>query len=149
MKLKNQLKLNGFLPYQLSVLSNRISGLIAHAYDVRFGLKIPEWRVIAVLGEAPGLTASALAQRTAMDKVAVTRAVQRLVKKGQVRRSASQSDGRVTHLSLTAKGRRVYAEVAPVALGYEASITEVLTAEERQVLERVVEKLSGRLDVLE
>ena len=137
-----------FSPISCRCLSNRISSLIADAYSVRFDLNIPEWRVIAVLGEVPGLTATQLAARTAMDKVAVTRAVQSLVRKGQVRRAASQADGRVTHLNLTARGKRVYADVFPVALEYERTIAEVLTARERSQLDRIVGKLSRRLDDL-
>lgn len=144
-----KLKLSAFLPYRLSVLSNRVSALIADAYTQRFSLRIPEWRVIAVIGEDPGLTATQVAQRTAMDKVAVTRAVQALVAKGYLRREASQSDGRVTHLVLTRPGREVYAEIAPVAIGYENDILEALNATERRQLDRIVTKLGARLDTLE
>ena len=61
--------LDAFLPYRLSVLSNRISQDIARLYADRFDLGITEWRVLAVLGRYPGLSASELADRTAMDKV--------------------------------------------------------------------------------
>ena len=69
------MKLHEFTPYRLSVLTNRISNLIARAYTDRFGISIPQWRVIAVLGEESGITATEVVQRTAMDKVAVSRAV--------------------------------------------------------------------------
>ena len=65
------MKLHEFTPYRLSVLTNRISGLIARASTERFGISIPQWRVIAVLGEQNGITATEVARRTAMDKVAV------------------------------------------------------------------------------
>ncbi len=143
------LKLGEFLPYRLSVLSNRVSSLIAAGYTERFAVNIPQWRVIAVLGEAPGLTATMVAERTAMDKVAVTRAAQGLVAKGHVRRQASQSDGRVTHLVLTGKGKRIYAEIAPLALGYESEILSVLDVDERRQLGSIMSKLAMRLDELE
>jgi DNA-binding MarR family transcriptional regulator len=73
------LELESFLPYRLSVLSNTVSGVIARSYSERFGLSIPEWRVMAVLGRYPGLPAADIAVRTAMDKVQVSRAVARLV----------------------------------------------------------------------
>ena len=73
------LELERFLPYRLSVLSNRISDAIAREYSQRFALGVTEWRVMAVLGRWPGLSASDVARRTAMDKVAVSRAVARLL----------------------------------------------------------------------
>src|SRR3954469_13741602 len=81
-----QLDLEHFLPYRLSVLSNRISSAIAREYSQRFGLGVTEWRVMAVLGRYPGLSANQVATRTAMDKVAVSRAVARLLDAGRLLR---------------------------------------------------------------
>jgi DNA-binding MarR family transcriptional regulator len=143
------MKLHEFTPYRLSVLTNRISSLIARAYTERFGISIPQWRVIAVLGEQSGITATEVARRTAMDKVAVSRAVAGLVAGGQVRRTASQQDGRVAKLTLTAKGRRIYDEITPFALRYEAAVLDPLDPSERGSLDAILAKLSVRLDTLE
>ena len=143
------MKLHEFTPYRLSVLTNRISSLIARAYTDRFGISIPQWRVIAVLGEESGLTATEVVRRTAMDKVAVSRAVQGLVSGGRVRRLASQQDGRIAKLRLTAKGQRIYDEITPLALGYEDAVLEPLTRVERGYLDDIMRKLSRRLDSLE
>jgi len=62
------------MPYQLSVTSNAVSRLIAEQYQARFGLKIAEWRVMAVLGDIGSATQRELAEATLMDKVAVNRA---------------------------------------------------------------------------
>ena len=70
-----QLDLDRFLPYRLSVLSNRISTSVAQMYSEHFQLTITEWRVMAILGRYPDLSANEVAQRSAMDKVAVSRAV--------------------------------------------------------------------------
>ena len=51
-------QLADFLPYQLSVASNAVSGLIAERYRKRFALKVLEWRVMAVLGDAGARQAS-------------------------------------------------------------------------------------------
>ena len=72
---REKLHLEGFLPYRLSVLSNTVSSAIAAAYFANFGLSIPEWRIVAVLAANPGLSAAEVTARTAMDKVAVSRAV--------------------------------------------------------------------------
>ena len=89
-----ELDLGHFLPYRLSVLSNTVATAIAGAYAQRFALTIPQWRVVAVLARAPGLSAAAVADRTAMDKVAVSRAVAGLIRAGRVRRAVARSDRR-------------------------------------------------------
>ncbi len=102
-----------------------------------------------MLGEESGITATEVVRRTAMDKVAVSRAVQGLVKGGHVRRFASQHDGRVANLKLTRRGQRIYDEITPLALGYEEAVLDPLTRVERDSLEDIMRKLSKRLDSLE
>ena len=138
------LRLATFLPYRLSVLTNRVSDLVARAYTDLHGLSRAQWRVLAVLGELDGQTATEIAQATAQDKVTVTRASQALITAGLIHRRASQDDGRVSHLSLTAKGRRIYADVAPVALSYERALLKSLSATERRQLDTLLQKLSAR-----
>jgi len=140
------LVLGDFLPYRLSVLSNRVSGAIAGLYAERFAINIPQWRVMAVLGERPGLTATELSALTAMDKVAVTRAVKSLVAAGRLRREASATDGRSAHLRLTAKGDKLYARIAPLALAFEGAVLEGLSERERKQLNLILEKLAKRID---
>ncbi|WP_313916740.1 MarR family winged helix-turn-helix transcriptional regulator [Tahibacter sp.] len=135
------LELEKFLPYRLSVLSNTVSQAIAREYEDRFQLSITEWRVVAVLGRYDDLSAREVAERTAMDKVAVSRAVAELMKDGRVKRSTADHDKRQSVLSLTAKGRKVYDEVAPLALQHEQRLLAHLDAEERAWLGRIIEKL--------
>ncbi len=132
------------MPYRLSVLSNRVSSAIARTYSDRFDLTIPEWRCIAVLGGAMGLSAGDVAQRTAMDKVQVSRAIARLVDNKRVQRVVDAADGRVARLSLTAKGRAIYDEVAPLALELEAKLLEALSAAERASLDKIMAKLAAQ-----
>src|SRR5690242_18610653 len=103
-----KLHLEKFLPYRLSVLSNTTSSAIAAAYFAHFGLSIPEWRVMAVLAANPGLSAAEVTARTAMDKVAVSRAVATLIAAGRLRRTTVAADRRRTHLALTTSGEGVY-----------------------------------------
>lgn len=138
------LELDRFLPYRLSVLSNTVSTAIAGAYQQRFGLTIPEWRVMAVLAMNPGLSAAEVAQRTAMDKVAVSRAVTALLKQRRIARQMARADRRRSLLQLSAAGRRVYAEVVPFALAYERALIEPLNAQERATLDRALRILLGR-----
>ena len=132
------LDLEHFLPYRLSVLSNRISQDIARLYAERFDLGVTEWRLLAVLGRYPGLSASELAERTAMDKVAVSRAVASLLAAGRITRGTHGSDRRRSVLELSEEGQRVYAEVAPAALAYERRLLSNLGAEDRAALSRLI-----------
>ena len=148
MKQKSTLVLQNFMPYRLSVLTNRISALIASAYSESFGIRIPEWRAIAVLGESTGLTNSQVAERTAMDKVTVSRAVRDLVQKRLVSRRTSPKDGRVVHLNLTRAGRNVYLNIVPMALRYETQVLQVLNEQERKNLDELIDKLQRGVDDL-
>src|SRR5215831_4142003 len=94
-ELQASLDLDKFVPYRLSVLTNRVSSAIARHYSERFGLSIPEWRVMAVLGQTPDLSAREVATRTAMDKVQVSRAVSSLLDAKRLTRTAHAQDGRV------------------------------------------------------
>jgi len=135
------LELERFLPYRLSVLSNTISQAIAAIYERRFGLSVTEWRVMAVLGRYEDLSARAVAERTAMDKVAVSRALARLIAVGRVRRMVAPHDKRQSVLQLTAKGWKVYDQVAPLALEHERRLLAHLDHDEREWLGRILDKL--------
>ena len=144
------LRLDSYLPYRLSVASNAVSRLIARAYEDRFGLTIPQWRLIAVLAEDGPLTQQAIGARTVMDKVTVSRATQGLVKRRLVERAPHDADGRSHHLALSKAGERLYSEISPVALEYEARLLQqfdpAAVAELKRVLlllERAAEVLSG------
>ena len=138
------LELERFLPYRLSILSNRISQQIAREYQDRFDLSMTEWRVMAVLARYDGeeLSASAVAARTEMDKVAVSRALSGLIAAKRVARRAHAGDRRRSVLRLTAAGWKVHDAVAPLARAHERRLLARLGAEERAVLERVLDKLA-------
>lgn len=135
------LVLEDFLPYRLSVLSNRVSRAIAARYARAFDLTIPEWRVIAVLGRRPGLTAKEIAEATEMDKVAVSRAVARLVAAKRVAARADRDDARRQILSLTSLGESLHARIAPIALENEQRLLAALDAREREQLNLLIDRL--------
>lgn len=143
---KTRLDLDSFVPYRLSVLTNRVSSAIARHYSERFDLSVPEWRVIAVLGQAPGLSAREVAKRTAMDKVQVSRAVQSLLAAKRLTRTAHAEDGRIAHLSLSAKGQDIYNEVVPLALSLERQFLSALSQSEQKSLDTLLTKLSRHMD---
>jgi len=135
------LRLDAYLPYRLSVASNAVSGLIARAYQDRFGLPIPQWRLLCVLAEDGGLTQGQIVARTVMDKVTVSRAARELLKRGLAARAEHQADGRSHVLSLTPEGAGLHAEIAPLALAYEAALIAGLAPEEVTLLKRLLARL--------
>jgi DNA-binding MarR family transcriptional regulator len=142
--LPGTIDLDRFLPYRLSVLTNLVSSTIADAYQRRFGLSIPEWRVLAVLARYPGLSAAAVAERTRMDAVAVSRAVARLLAARRLRRAVSRDDRRRSVLSVSAAGAAVYRAVAPLALNYERELLASLGAADREAFDRILALLTAR-----
>lgn len=137
------LQLDDFLPFRLSVASNAVSRVIASAYESRFGLKAPEWRLIAVLAEREAFTPQAIAERTVMDKVTVSRAAQSLLARRLIERRPNAVDGRSHHLSLTDEGRRLHAVVMPLAQQFERSILESFSDAERAGLMDLLKRLEA------
>lgn len=149
-------QLSGFLPYQLSITSNAVSSLIAERYRKRFGLKITEWRVMAVLGDAGQgagqhagqrggrLTQRDLAEVTLMDKVAVNRACKVLEDRGLVARAANEHDGRSHLLELTEEGQAIHREVMPLAKATERELFEGFDQGEEAMLRTMLERMRMR-----
>jgi DNA-binding MarR family transcriptional regulator len=141
--------LEHFLPYRLSVLTNTMSRAFARRYGERFGLSIPEWRVMAVLGRFAPLSANEVAERTAMDKVRVSRAVARLMKAGLIDRATDSGDRRRSALKLSRAGRRMHDGIIPMARQIEAALLDRLTPSERASLDDLVSKLMENAVVLD
>jgi DNA-binding MarR family transcriptional regulator len=142
------LELDRFLPYRVSVLANTTSATLAAVYAERFALTIPEWRVVAVLGQEPGLSAAEVAARTAMDKVAVSRAVAALTRARRVEQEREATDLRRSRLRLTARGLAVYRDVVPFAHAYQDALLHDLTPAERRTLDRLLDRLLDRARTL-
>ncbi len=144
----DELILEDFLPYRLSVLSHTISTTIANVYEKRFGVSIPEWRVIAILGRFPGLSAVEVADRTMLDKVAVSRAVTKLIRNGRIDRQFADADRRRSILNLSDEGRQVHDEIAPLALAFEHDLLQGISAEDYDTFNIVIERLLAKARLL-
>lgn len=142
-------RLADFLPYLLSVTSNAVSGIIAGEYESRFGLKIPEWRVMAVLGDAGSLTQRDLVGATLMDKVAVNRACKVLEERGLATRSPNASDGRSHHLELTRAGSAMHGEIMAIALDMEARVFSALNSDERRDFKSMLGRLRSQVQSMD
>jgi len=138
--------LESFLPYRLAVLANTVSKGIARLYADRFGITISEWRILAILGAFGPATASAIQGRSAMDKVQVSRAIARLTEAGLIDRTVDEADRRRQTIAMTAAGERGYREIVPLARAREAALLEGFSAEERDVLDRLLDRLQERAE---
>lgn len=137
------LKLDRFLPYRLSVASNAVSTRISQSYRKRFGLKIPEWRLIAILADHESLTPQEIGQAGELDKITVSRAAASLIERGLVAQRRNPGDGRSHFLSLTSDGRALYDEIVPAALTLESKLLEDFSMEERGQLEALLRRIEG------
>ncbi len=134
-------RLADFLPYLLSVTSNAVSGAVADTYQAKFGIRIAEWRVMAVLGDARTMTQRELVCATLMDKVAVNRASKHLEARGLIARSPNNRDGRSHHLGLTDEGRALHGAIMPLAQAMEEAIFEPLDEAERNVFKAMLARV--------
>lgn len=142
------LDLERFLPYRLSVLSKRISMALAREYEERFGISLPQWRVMAVIGRHELLSAGEVAGRTHMDKVKVSRAIAAMERKGLLHRTVDPKDLRVVRLHLTPQGVAAFGGIAALALDWERRLLEGLDPCAEAGLERSIQFLHQRLDRL-
>jgi len=141
---QGEFRLEDFLPYRLSVAANRVSRRFAERYGTAFGLSIPEWRVMAVLGRFGRLPAREIAARTAMDKVKVSRAVRELAAGGFLEREADAGDARLQWLALSEPGQEVHAAIVPMARAIEAEVMEGLGREEVALLHAALGRIAER-----
>lgn len=135
------LKLDSFLPYRLSVTSNRVSSTIASAYNAQFGLRIPEWRLVCLLAEFGQMSQQAMCGRTQMDKVTVSRAAISLFDRSLVTRTPNPDDQRSHLLDLSGEGWALYRRIAPQALEFEWRIFSSLSPDEQTLLRQMLERV--------
>lgn len=138
------LRLEAFLPYRLNVLAALASEALSRIYRERHRISIPEWRVLATLGQFGRLTARDIGTHSHMHKTKVSRAVADLEARRLVSRTASREDRREAHLSLTAKGRAIYRDLVPEALAFGRALEEGLSAAECRALDKAITALTRR-----
>ena len=138
------LKLDDFLPYRLNVLANLVSQALSRIYVERYGLGVPEWRVLVTLGEFGVMTGKAIGAHSHMHKTKVSRAVAELEKRKLVARRANRADLRESFLSLTGAGRTIYEDLAPGALDFARRLAEVVDPADRPAFERAMQRLTER-----
>ncbi len=138
------LKLEHFLPYQLNVVASLVSLALSRVYARRYGIGVPEWRVLVTLGQYGVMTGKAIGAHTHMHKTKVSRAVAQMEKRRLLVRRTNRADMRESFLSLTATGRTMYEEVAPHALDFTQRLTEILSPSDREAFNRALTQLTER-----
>jgi DNA-binding MarR family transcriptional regulator len=144
----DSLKLESFVPFRLNRLATGVSEYLSEVYKRRFGLEIPEWRVIATVGPGFGCTAQQIAESTRMHKTRVSRAIAHLVERGLVERTSNADDRREMELRLTTAGRTLYAELVPLALERERALLACLNEEDLRAFNRGLDRLEEFLKLV-
>ena len=147
-KHRKPLKLESFLPYRLSLLSNTVSSNIAATYQGKFDIGMAEWRLMAILAEYPDLSADDVCQRTQIEKSVVSRAVARLLKRHLINRDFDEKDKRRSILRLSESGLSVYDEVMPIAESIQKKLIAKLSKDERMSLSILLDKLQAEASVI-
>ena len=143
------LKLERFMPYRLSILSNKVSTIIANTYKDKFAISITEWRIMAVLGEYPGISADEISSKTQIEKSILSRSVSKLLKRKLIERDMSDEDRRRSIIKLSETGKSVYEEIVPLSYQYEKALMECFNAEEKDIFSNLIDRLyehAGKMD---
>lgn len=148
-KNRGTLDLDRFLPFELAVVANRISRMVGRIFDERYGLQIPEWRILVTLDRHGDLTPNDIVEKTSMDKARVSRAQRRLADLDLVTIVDDPDDGRRKVLRLSEKGTEICTEIVPDAIEREQWLLESLSAAEQVALTSILEKLHSRTEQME
>ena len=138
------LKLEHFLPYRLNVAASLVSQALSRIYGDRYGIGVPEWRVVVTLGQHGLMTGKAIGSHSNMHKTKVSRAVALLEKRKLIARRPNRADLREAFLVLTPAGRAMYDDLAPIALDFASRLSEAVDTADRAAFERAIDRLIER-----
>ncbi len=136
-----ELKLENFLPYRIARFSQLLSEHFSEIYQKEFDLTIPQWRSIVHLAAAEPLSAKAIGERAGLDKSTLSRALVQLEKRAIIIKTVDPNDKRATLLRLSEQGIALYEQLAPKALAWQASTTDVLSEQEYKQLLTLINRL--------
>ena len=142
------LRLEEFLPYRVNVVASLVSRAMSRIYSKRHGIGVPEWRIIATLGQYGAMTGKAIGAHSHMHKTKVSRAVAHLEGRKLVARRINRADMRESFLSLTPAGREVYDDLVPIALAFARHLMEVIDPADRAAFDRALRQLTERAELL-
>ncbi|MEZ5923147.1 MAG: MarR family winged helix-turn-helix transcriptional regulator [Hyphomicrobiaceae bacterium] len=146
-RIQSQIRLASFLPFRLNRLASEVSRRISAIYGDRYGLDIPEWRVLATLSSRGTATAQAIVASTRTHKSTISRAVAALTQRGLIEREGSASDGREIVLRLSDKGDELMREIVPLVLAEERAMLNRLPAGQRREFLSALTRLEVSLEL--
>jgi DNA-binding MarR family transcriptional regulator len=129
-----KIQLETFLPYRLNRIAAAVSQDFRSVYGPHHDLTIPEWRVLATLGQFEEISAKEIGQHSSMHKTKVSRAVRALEERRWLKRRESEADRREEILTLTASGQKAYRQIVPKAVEFERRIVDELGPEAKPFL---------------
>ena len=145
-----RLDLFRFVPFRLNRLAAEVSSALSNEYQERYGLDIPEWRVLATLGfRNDACSAQFISDCTRTHKSTISRAVTALIQRQIIERAENEDDRREFRLRMTRKGRALYEDLIPRLLRREQEIMSCLSAQERKDLAALLGKIEKSLDLVQ
>jgi DNA-binding MarR family transcriptional regulator len=145
-----KLDLFKFVPFRLNRLGAEVSAALSSEYHERYGLDIPEWRVIATLGfRNEACSAQYIAQCTRTHKSTISRAVTSLMERQLVERVENEDDRREFRLRMTPRGTALYEELIPRLLRREQEILSCLSTQERKDFAKLLGKIEDNLGLVQ
>jgi DNA-binding MarR family transcriptional regulator len=145
-----KLDLFRFVPFRLNRLAAEVSAALSSEYQERYGLDIPEWRVLATLGfRDDACSAQFISRCTRTHKSTISRAVTTLMTRQLVERVENEDDRREFRLRMTRKGKALYEELIPRLKRKEQAILSCLSAQERKHFAFMLGKIERSLDLLQ
>ncbi len=145
----DSLRLSAWLPYRLFIIAARIARPLETFYGERFGLSQAAWRILAIIAERTGASASEIGQACALDPFAVSRGIGQLVERGFARRATARTDRRFAAVSITARGRAAFDEIAALGRVIEADLLASLSGAEQEMLDGLLRNLEGESSRIE
>jgi len=147
-KIDKPLNLETFLPYRLSITSNKISAIIADTYKDKFAISITEWRIMAILGSNPGSSADEVSAKTQIEKSILSRAISKLLQRNLIEREFDEEDRRRSILTLSSTGTSVYNEIVPISYDYEQRFLACFSDQEQDQFRQLLDRLYQHADTV-
>jgi DNA-binding MarR family transcriptional regulator len=141
---RHPLPLEQSIVFKLAVAVNLNASVFHQQYARRHDLTLTDWRVLATLVSRPGISAREVSEILAVDKMSITRAVQRLLERGRIRATSNSRDRRRLALSVAPKGAVLYDKIAPHAWRHQERCLQDLSAAERVALDHLLTKVVAR-----
>ncbi len=139
------LDLESFLPYRLNRAAAAVSEELREVYGRKFGLTIPEWRLLATLAQFPRSTARSVGRHARLHKTKVSRAVQALEERRWLSRAENSADRREEFLTLTSLGLQAYRGIVPDMAAYEARLLAALGPANTEAVLHALDRLEAVL----